>query len=135
MKYAHMFLCLIVPGLDNHGPQLNVMMQPLIWEMNKLWERVEAYDCHKKQKFNLSVAYLWSIHDFLAYGIFFGWCIHGNLTCPICSKDIDCFRLDFGKKICYFDCHRCFLPPEHTFRLQRNAFRKDTIVEKGPPRH
>jgi hypothetical protein len=30
MKYAHMFLCLIVPSLDNHGPQLNVTIQPLI---------------------------------------------------------------------------------------------------------
>jgi hypothetical protein len=57
------------------------------------------------------------------------------LTCPICGKDIDCFRLDFRKKICYFDCHRCFIPPDHTFRLQRKAFRKDTIVEKGPLRH
>jgi hypothetical protein len=36
---------------------------------------------------------------------FSGWCVHGKLTCPICGKDIDCFRLDFGKKICYFDCH------------------------------
>jgi hypothetical protein len=70
----------------------------------------------------------------LAYGIFSRWCVHENLTCPICGKDTDCFRLEFGKKICYFDCHRCFLPPDHTFRLQSNAFRKDTIVEKGPPR-
>jgi hypothetical protein len=26
MKYEHMFLCLIVPGPNNPGPQLNVMM-------------------------------------------------------------------------------------------------------------
>jgi hypothetical protein len=100
-----------------------------------LWVGVEAYDCHKKQKFNLMVAYLWSIHDFLACGIFSRWCVHRNLTCPICSKDTNCFRLDIRKKICYFNCHRYFLPPDHTFRLQRNAFRKDTIVEMGPPRH
>jgi hypothetical protein len=56
------------------------------------------------------------------------------LTCPICGKDTDCFHVDFGKKICYFDCHRCFLPPDHTFRLQRNAFKNDTIVEKRPLR-
>jgi hypothetical protein len=36
MKYEHMFLCLIVPGLDNPGPQLNVMMQPLIEELKQL---------------------------------------------------------------------------------------------------
>jgi hypothetical protein len=73
MKYEHMFLCLIVPGPDIPRPQLNVMMQPLIEELKQLWVGVEAYDYHKKQKINLKVAYLWSIHDFLAYGIFFGW--------------------------------------------------------------
>jgi hypothetical protein len=26
MKYEHMFLCLIVPGPNNPGPQVNVMM-------------------------------------------------------------------------------------------------------------
>jgi hypothetical protein len=134
MKYEHMFLCLIVPGLDNLGPQLNVMMLLLIEELKQLWIGVEAYNYHKKQKFNLRAAYLFSIHDFLAYGIFSGWCIHENLTCPICGKDIDCFCLDFGKKICYFDGHRCFLPPDYSFRLQRNAFRKDIVVEKGHPR-
>jgi hypothetical protein len=100
-----------------------------------LWVGVEAYNYHKKQKFNLRAAYLWSIHGFFTYGIFSGWCVHGNLTCSICGKDTDCFRLDLRKKICYFDYQRYFLPPDHTFRLQRNTFRKDTIVRKGPLRH
>jgi hypothetical protein len=131
MKYEHMFLCLIVPSPDNPGPQLNVMLQPLIEELKQLWVGIETYDCHKKQKFNLRAAYLWSIHDFLAYGIFSRWCVHRYLTCPICDKDTDCFHLDFGKKISYFYYHRCILPLDHTIRLQRNAFRKDIIVEKG----
>jgi hypothetical protein len=33
MKYEHMILCLIIPSPDNPGPQLNVMMQPLIEEL------------------------------------------------------------------------------------------------------
>jgi hypothetical protein len=33
LKYEHMFLCLIVPGSDNPGPQLKVMIQPLIEEL------------------------------------------------------------------------------------------------------
>jgi hypothetical protein len=48
MKYEHMFLCLIVPGPDNPGPQLNVMMEPLIEQLKELWVGVEAYDYHKK---------------------------------------------------------------------------------------
>jgi len=134
MKYEHMFPCLLIPGPDHPGPRLNVMMQPLIEELKQLWTGVEAYDYQKKQKFNLRAAYLWSIHDFLAYGIFSGWSVHGQLTCPICGAKTDCFRLDFGSNICYFDCHICFLPPKHTFRFQKNAFKKDTIVTKGPPK-
>jgi hypothetical protein len=96
MKYEHTFLCLIVASPDNPEPQQNVMMQPMIEELKQLWVGVEAYNCHKKQKFNLRVTYLFSIHDFLAYSNFFGWCLHGNLTCPTCGKDTDCFVLTSG---------------------------------------
>jgi hypothetical protein len=58
IKCKHMFLCLIIPGSDNPGPQLNVMMQPLIKELKQLWVGVEAYDYHKIDKFNLRAAYL-----------------------------------------------------------------------------
>jgi hypothetical protein len=72
---------------------------------------------------------------FYAYGIVAGWSCHGILTCPICVEDILCFPLKFGGKICYFDCHRCFLPEDHPFRFDRNTFKKDTIVTRGPPKH
>jgi hypothetical protein len=48
------------------------MLQPLIEELKKLWEGVEAYDRFKKHKFNLRVAYLFSVHDFMACDIFSG---------------------------------------------------------------
>ena len=134
MKYEFIFLCLVIPGPDHPGTKIDVMMRPLIEELKILWEGVEAYDCYKKQKFNLRAAFLWSIHDFMAYGIFAGWSCHGILTCPICVEDTLCFRLKFGGKICYFDCHRCFLPEDHPFRFDRNAFKKDTIVTRGPPK-
>ena len=50
MKYDYMFLSLIIPGPDHPGKGLNVMMQPLIDDLKKLWEGVEAYDCYKKMK-------------------------------------------------------------------------------------
>jgi hypothetical protein len=134
MKYELIFLCLVIPGPDHPGTKIDVMMRPLVEELKILWEGVETYDCYKKQKFNLRAAFLWSIHDFMAYGIFGGWSCHGILTCPICVEDNLCFRLKFGGKICYFDCHRCFLPEDHPFRFDRNAFKKDTIVTRGPPK-
>jgi hypothetical protein len=109
-----------------------VILKPLIEELKQLWIGVEAYDCYKKQKFNLRAAYLWSVHDFKAYTIFAGWSIHGELTCPICRLDTDCFRLMHGGKTSYFDCHRRWLPRKHKFRQEQNTFWKDTIVTKGP---
>jgi hypothetical protein len=53
MKYEFMFLCLIVPSPEHPGPKLNVMLKPLINELKELWNGVEAYDSHKKQKFTL----------------------------------------------------------------------------------
>jgi hypothetical protein len=116
MKYEFMFLCLVIPRPEHPGVRLNVMLQPLIEELKKLWQRVKAYDCFKKQKFNLCVAYLFSVHDFMAYGIFSRWSVHGRLTCTYCAKDTYCFHLSAGGKKCYFDCHRCFLPFNHPFR-------------------
>jgi hypothetical protein len=89
----------------------------------------------RSKKFNLWIAYLWLVHDFRAYNIFSGWSYNGILTCPICLKDATCLRLQFGGVISYFDCHRCFLPLDHLFRLDMNAFKKDNIVLEGPPRH
>jgi hypothetical protein len=48
MKYEFMFLCLVIPGPDHHGTNLNVMLQPLIEELKKLWEGVEVYGCLKE---------------------------------------------------------------------------------------
>jgi hypothetical protein len=49
-------------------------------------------------------------------------------------KDTSYLYLKFGGKICYFDCHRCFLPLDHPFRLDSDAFKKGNIVLEGSPR-
>jgi hypothetical protein len=78
---------------------------------------------------------LWSVDDFKACGVFAGWSVHRELTCPIYSSDTNCFRLTHGGKISYFDCHRRWLPRKHNFRQEHNVFRKDTTVTKGPTKH
>jgi hypothetical protein len=57
------------------------------------------------------------------------------LTCSICGSDTYYFRLTHGGKISYFDYHRHWLPQKHKFKQESNAFREDTIVTKGPPKH
>jgi hypothetical protein len=77
--------------------------------------------------------YLWLVHNFRAYNIFLGWSCNGILTYPICRKGTSCFCLKFVGKISYFDCHRCFLPLDHPFRLDSDAFKKDNIILEEPP--
>jgi hypothetical protein len=48
-------------------------------------------------------------------------------------KEISYFCLKFGGKINYFDCHRCFLPLDHEFRLDSDTFKKGNIILEGPP--
>jgi hypothetical protein len=79
--------------------------------------------------------YLWSVHDFKAYGVFAGWSVHEELTCLICGLDTYCLCLTHGSKISYFDCHRRWLCLKHKFRQEQNTLRKDTIVTKGPLKH
>jgi hypothetical protein len=57
------------------------------------------------------------------------------LTCLICGSYTDCYHLTHGGKINYFDCHRRWLPQNHKFRQKKNAFKKDNIVTKRPPKH
>jgi hypothetical protein len=117
IKYEFMFICLVIPGPDHPRPKLIMVLKPLIDKLKDLWYGVEAYDSHKKQKFTLQDTYLWSVHDFMAYGIFARCNIHERLTFLICGSNMDCFHLTTGGKINYFDCHRCWLPPKHLFRI------------------
>jgi hypothetical protein len=86
----NLFFCLIILGPDHSRKKLNVMLKPLIEESKELWKGVETYDVLKKEIFKLRVAYLWSVHDFMAYAIFVGRSTQGRLTCPYCGSDTDC---------------------------------------------
>jgi hypothetical protein len=103
-------------------------------DVKELWQGVDAYDSRLKCRFNLRVAYLWSIYDYLAYDKFDDWCIHGRLNCPIYMDDSDAFRLKHGRKVTFFDCLQRFIPLSHTFRGDKRAFLKGKTVIKGPPK-
>jgi hypothetical protein len=77
MKDEYVFFTLIIPEPNNPSKRLNMSMQPLIDELHELWNGVRTYDSSRKEYINMRVAFLWSIHDFPAYGMFSGWSTHG----------------------------------------------------------
>jgi hypothetical protein len=82
-----MFLSLVI--LDHPGKHMGVFMELLIDNLIKAWEEgVWMYDRATKRNFKMHVWYLYSLHDFIAYGIFSAWCVHRKFGCPICKDRV-----------------------------------------------
>ncbi|GAA0156160.1 hypothetical protein LIER_38224 [Lithospermum erythrorhizon] len=121
---------LCTDGFSPFGPKslvhnLYIFLKPLVDELNDLWTvGVDTYNAYKQQNFQLLVALMWTISDFLAYGMLLGWSTHGRLSCPYCMEKTGAFWLKEGEKHCWFDCHRPFLPDNHEYTNQSRAFKK-----------
>ena len=83
----------------------------------------------------MKVALLWTISDFPAYGMLSGWSTHGIFACSYCMGDNKSFGLKKGRKPCWFDCHRRFLPIGHPFCCDWYSFKKSTMENSLPPQH
>jgi hypothetical protein len=73
------------------------------------------------------------MHDFLAYGIFSGWCVHGKFPCPVCKASVMFTWLNKGGKYSSFDKHRQFLDDDHEFRRDIKHFTKGVEVTDTIP--
>jgi hypothetical protein len=129
----NVLLSLIIPG--HPGDKMGVFMEPLIDDLVRAWEEgVWTYDRATKTNFKMHVWYQYSMHDFLAYGVFSGWCVQGKCPCPVCKEDLKFNWLPKGGKYSSFDKHRQFLPLDHPFRRDIKNFTKGVAVtDLAPP--
>ncbi|KAL0340113.1 UNVERIFIED_CONTAM: hypothetical protein Sradi_4528100 [Sesamum radiatum] len=126
MKSEYMFLTMIIPGPSNPKCLIDVYLQPLIDELLQLWHvGVRTHDHATNQAFMMRVALMWTVNDLPAYEMASGWSTVGIIGCPICMDDTSAFHLQHGRKACYFDCHRRFLPQDHPYRRNKKAFIKN----------
>ena len=113
---------------------MGVFMEPLIDELISAWDHgVLTYDRATKRNFTMHVWYHYSMHDFLAYGLFSAWCVHGKFPCPVCKAALQFIRLKSGGKFSSFDKHRQFLPLDHAFRRDIKNFTKGVVVIDPEP--
>jgi len=97
MKREFLFLTILVPGPHHPRRSLDVFLQPLIYELQMLWEHgVEAFDVSSQQNFVMRAALMWTISGFPAYGMLSGWTTHGRLSCPYCQK------YEYNQLVIYF---------------------------------
>jgi hypothetical protein len=122
MKDPYMMMSLLIPGPNAPGNEIDVYLQPLVDDLQELWnEGILTYDSSTQENFKLYTALLWTINDFPAYGNLSGWMTKGHLACPVCNKNTASRRLKFGGKSCYM-AHRQFLPQGHIWRTKKSLF-------------
>ena len=87
-------MSLLIPWPRSPGREIDVYLQPLIEELKELWNfSVRTNDSLTSHLFQLHVALLWTINDFLAYGDLSGWSTKWYRECLICMGD----RLSYRK--------------------------------------
>jgi hypothetical protein len=113
---------------------MGVFMEPVTDELIDAWEKgVWTYDRATKTSFKIHVWYHYSLYDFLVYGLFAAWCVHGKYPCPICKEVVRFIWLKKGGKYSSFDQHRQFLPLDHEFREDIKSFTKGVKVTDLKP--
>jgi hypothetical protein len=86
---------------------MGVFIEMVIDELVHAWEEgVWMYDRATKRNIKMHVCYHYSLHDFLAYGIFCGWCVHEKFSYPVCKTTLRFIWLKKGGKYSLFDKHR-----------------------------
>jgi hypothetical protein len=53
LKQGFIFITLVILGPKELKRQMNEFLRPLMEEMKKMWQGVDAYDSHLKYQFNL----------------------------------------------------------------------------------
>ncbi|XP_060182233.1 uncharacterized protein LOC132611890 [Lycium barbarum] len=122
MKQEFFILSLLIPGPKAHGNNIDVFLQPLIEELNELWDvGVETYDASTKEIFQMRAALMWTTNDFPAYGTLSGWSTYGRFACPSSNINTQSRWLKHGRKFCYMG-HRRFLKSGHKYRNDARSF-------------
>lgn len=133
MTSPSMFLTSIIRGLRNPKQGNNVFLQPLINELHVLWDSgAYTYDLLVKEIFHMRATLMWTVNDFFAYGMLWGWSTVGCLACRYCMGYNKAFWLQHGGEFYWFDCHRQFLDANHPYWQNAMSFIKRK-VETDPP--
>jgi hypothetical protein len=90
-KKRFVMLCLLIPTkLSLTGLNIDVFIQPLVDELQQLWSRIgvltrDARATMGMAYFNMRLVFMWTLHDFPAYGLISGPTTKGFKGCPMCG--------------------------------------------------
>ncbi|XP_074328187.1 uncharacterized protein LOC141666097 [Apium graveolens] len=133
IKPENIILSTLILGPVYPGNEIDVYMQPLVFELKVLWDMgIETYDSFSDETFTLRASLLWTISDFPGYAVLSGYNTKGKLGCPNCHYCTSSTYLKHSRKVCYIN-HRKFLPPDHKLRFDKRRFNGQIETEFCPP--
>jgi hypothetical protein len=122
MKQPYFILSMIIPGPTAPGMNIDVYLQPLISELQELWNvGVRTFDISMKRSFVMQTTLIWTINDFPAYADLSGWSTRGPLTYPCCMHSTGSTWLTYRRKYCYMG-HRQWLHADHKWWQMARTF-------------
>ncbi|KAL2231197.1 UNVERIFIED_CONTAM: hypothetical protein Sindi_1714100 [Sesamum indicum] len=128
MSSEYIFLTMVIPSPSNPKRR---SLEPLIEELLQLWDvGVRTYNNATDNAFIMQEALMWTMNYLPAHGMASGYSIVGVMSCLICMDDTRAFYLQHGRKVCYFDCYKQFLPEHHPYQRNKKAFTKNFVEHK-----
>ncbi len=123
-KKFFLLLSLIIHGPNNvKSSNFDVYLALVLEELAELWKGVRGVDVLQppgRRQFTMRAILMWTIHDFLGYGIVFGCQHQGYKACPPCGSNIvSRWSKELGKPI--FEGSRRWLQRNHPYRRHPNA--------------
>jgi hypothetical protein len=103
-KKLFLLLSMIILGPNNvTSSNFDVYLAPMLEELVELWKGVMAVgvlQLVRRREFTMKAILMWTIHDFPAYGIVFGYQHQGYRACTPCGIDIvNWWSKELGKPI------------------------------------
>ncbi|CAM8987392.1 unnamed protein product [Rhodiola kirilowii] len=130
MKKEFNILAMLISGPKSPGKCLNVFMQPLIDELNMLWNTgAVTFDRLIRSSFNIKAAVMWTISDFPGLGMLGGLKSKGYKAFPLCLDEIDSQHL--AGRMSY-QGHRRWLDRNHPWRHLATKFNGEVELRDAP---
>jgi len=129
---------MIIPGPGSPSEDtIDVYLQPLVYELKKLWKGVDAMDMSEpmgpNRNFKMRGMLIWAIHDYPAYTLISGQSGEEYADCPMCGEGTSAEHSKEAQKTIFLG-NRRWLSRNHCWRAARAAFNGHPNHDAAPPR-
>jgi hypothetical protein len=127
-KRKYLMLSILIQGLKQAGTDIDVLLEPLMEDIAKLWnEGVRMWDQSQQEYFTLYAIIFICIHDAPGGFTLLGQTKGKSGAYPVCVDGTALVCLPSSRKLVY-KRHQRFLPRKHKYRKMKMHF--DNTVEK-----